>query len=253
MIEAKHIDKSFGKHQVLKDVSLLAKYGEITTLVGPNGSGKTTLLSIMSGLLRPQEGETYTSKGSIRKEDVRKDISFIPDTDQIPQVLTGAEFVHFVAKSRGISQGLTKERIKALSQYWDIEKDLNKLISSYSHGMTKKISFIAGLVFDPEIIILDEPLNGLDPEMVILTENLLRGLAGKGKTILCTSHYLKSVESISDKLYVMHQGKIVFSGQSQDFISKYQGKSIEESWLNLLEISDQKNEELAEIFSQFGM
>lgn len=253
MIEAKHINKSFGKHQILHDVSLLAKDGEITTLVGPNGSGKTTLLSIMSGLLRAQKGETYTSKGSIKKEDVRKDISFIPDTDQIPQVLTGAEFVYFVAKSRGISKELTKERIQTLSQYWDIEKDLNKLISSYSHGMTKKISFIAGLIFDPQVIILDEPLNGLDPEMVILTENLLQNFAKGGKTILCTSHYLKSVESISDKLYVMHRGKIVFNGKSKDFISKYQGDSIEESWLNLLEISDQKNDELAEILSQFGM
>ncbi|HQF42962.1 MAG TPA: ABC transporter ATP-binding protein [Ignavibacteriaceae bacterium] len=215
MIELKNIEKSFGKYQVLKDISLNIEPGKITAIVGPNGSGKTTIIKSILGLVKPDKGEILINNKSVIKEHLyRKDIGYMPQVASFPDNLTVTEVFNMISDLRKQSVNGNANLINILQ----LESEMNKKIKTLSGGNKQKVSACIALMFDPKIIILDEPTAGLDP---VASANLKKKIIEQrdaGKTIILTSHIMTEIEELSDNILFLIEGKIVFDGTLKNLV-----------------------------------
>lgn len=215
MIELKNIEKSFGKYQVLKDISLNIEPGKITAIVGPNGSGKTTIIKSILGLVKPDKGEILINNKSVIKEHLyRKDIGYMPQVASFPDNLTVTEVFNMISDLRKKSVNGNANLINILQ----LEPEMNKKIKTLSGGNKQKVSACIALMFDPKIIILDEPTAGLDP---VASANLKKKIIEQrdaGKTIILTSHIMAEIEELSDNILFLIEGKIVFDGTLKNLV-----------------------------------
>jgi len=251
-ISIKSVNKNFGTKNVLNNVSFEANPGEITGLIGANGSGKTTLLRCITDIY-DYTGAIQILHNENKVSEKEVNIAFIQDNDSISLNLTGYQYCKFVANynsSKNFGK-IEEKRLVELAQLFRIDDALEKNITNYSHGMIKKISIIANLIANPDIIIFDEPFNGLDPEFIEFVKRLLLLLKSKGKTVLITSHILSIVGELADKFVLMDKGFVKMELSKNEFAQKYRGKSIEEIWLNLLNIEDDTKIKLDKINNLF--
>lgn len=215
MIELKNIEKTFGKYQVLKDISLNIEPGKITAIVGPNGSGKTTIIKSILGLVKPDKGEILINNKSVIKEHLyRKDIGYMPQVASFPDNLTVTEVFNMISDLRKQSVNGNANLINILQ----LEPEMNKKIKTLSGGNKQKVSACIALMFDPKIIILDEPTAGLDP---VASANLKKKIIEQrdaGKTIILTSHIMAEIEELSDNILFLIEGKIVFDGTLKNLV-----------------------------------
>jgi Cu-processing system ATP-binding protein len=215
LIELKNIEKSFGKYQVLKDISLNIEPGKITAIVGPNGSGKTTIIKSILGLVKPDKGEILINNKSVIKEHLyRKDIGYMPQVASFPDNLTVTEVFNMISDLRKQSVNGNANLINILQ----LESEMNKKIKTLSGGNKQKVSACIALMFDPKIIILDEPTAGLDP---VASANLKKKIIEQrdaGKTIILTSHIMTEIEELSDNILFLIEGKIVFDGTLKNLV-----------------------------------
>lgn len=215
MIELKNIEKSFGKYQVLKNISINIEPGKITAIVGPNGSGKTTIIKSILGLVQPDKGEILFNNKSVIKEYLyRKDIGYMPQAASFPDNLTVNEVFNMISDIRMQQTNGNAELIKILN----LQPELNKKIRTLSGGNKQKVSACIALMFNPKIIILDEPTAGLDPAA---SANLKRKIVEQrdaGKTIILTSHIMAEIEELSDNILFLIEGKIVYDGTLKNLV-----------------------------------
>ena len=215
MIELKNIEKTFGKYQVLKDISLNIEPGKITAIVGPNGSGKTTIIKSILGLVKPDKGEILINNKSVIKEHLyRKDIGYMPQVASFPDNLTVTEVFNMISDLRKQSVNGNANLVNILQ----LESEMNKKIKTLSGGNKQKVSACIALMFDPKIIILDEPTAGLDP---VASANLKKKIIEQrdaGKTIILTSHIMAEIEELSDNILFLIEGKIVFDGTLKNLV-----------------------------------
>ena len=215
MIELKNIEKSFGKYQVLKDISLNIEPGKITAIVGPNGSGKTTIIKSILGLVKPDKGEILINNKSVIKEHLyRKDIGYMPQVASFPDNLTVTEVFNMISDLRKQSVNGNANLINILQ----LESEMNQKNKTLSGGNKQKVSACIALMFDPKIIILDEPTAGLDP---VASANLKKKIIEQrdaGKTIILTSHIMTEIEELSDNILFLIEGKIVFDGTLNNLV-----------------------------------
>jgi len=215
LIELKNIEKTFGKYQVLKDISLNIEPGKITAIVGPNGSGKTTIIKSILGLVKPDKGEILINNKSVIKEHLyRKDIGYMPQVASFPDNLTVTEVFNMISDLRKQSVNGNANLINILQ----LEPEMNKKIKTLSGGNKQKVSACIALMFDPKIIILDEPTAGLDP---VASANLKKKIIEQrdaGKTIILTSHIMAEIEELSDNILFLIEGKIVFDGTLKNLV-----------------------------------
>jgi Cu-processing system ATP-binding protein len=215
LIELKNIEKTFGKYQVLKNISLKIEPGKITAIVGPNGSGKTTIIKSILGLVQPDKGEILLNNKSVIKEHLyRKDIGYMPQAASFPDNLTVNEVFSMISDLRMQQMNGNAELINILN----LQTELNKKIRNLSGGNKQKVSACIALMFNPKIIILDEPTAGLDP---VASANLKRKIIEQrdaGKTVILTSHIMAEIEELSDNIIFLIEGKIVFDGSLKNLV-----------------------------------
>ncbi|MEN9743709.1 MAG: hypothetical protein RLZZ65_1514 [Bacteroidota bacterium] len=208
MIQLEAITKSYQRKLVLDDVSLQLAEGQIYGLLGPNGAGKTTLIRILNQMIIPDAGQVYFQNKPMQAQHLQH-IGYLPEERGLYKNMSVAEQLLFLARIRGLSKIDAQQNVQKWLVHFDIESWQNKRISTLSKGMAQKVQFIAALVHEPSLLILDEPLSGFDPMNVELIMNEIKSLKAKGCTILLSTHNMKSVDEICDAATLLHEGKVL--------------------------------------------
>lgn len=212
--------------------------GEFFAFLGPNGAGKTTTIKMLTGLIRPTSGYTLVAGYDVQKnpEEAKRRIGYIPDHPYLYEKLSGRDFFHFVGDLFSIPRD---EQEKKLDYYFDmfsLQRAADKLIENYSHGMRQKLVISASLMHDPEIIIVDEPMVGLDPQSAKIVKNLFREQAQQGRTIFLSTHVLSVAEELADRIGIIKNGQVIFLGTMHDLRSQQNSDArLEDLFLELTE------------------
>lgn len=214
MIELKNLTKRFGKTIAVNRLNLSVSQGEIFGFVGPNGAGKTTTLRMMGGVLAPTEGSVMIDGINMAEEpeNAKRRLGYIPDRPFLYEKLTGMEFLKFTADLYGLEKDFFNRKSKELLKQFSLDGWENDLIESYSHGMKQRLILSATLLHDPKVIIIDEPMVGLDPAGIRMVKTLFRNLAKKGTTLFMSTHTLSIAEDVCDRVGILHKGVLIATG-----------------------------------------
>ncbi len=240
MIELEGVSKSYNKGSVkaVDNLSLLTKPGEIFGFLGPNGAGKTTTIKMMVGLLKKDSGKITINGVDIDKDPLaaKKSISYVPDTPEVYERLTGIEYLNFMADVYGVGAEERKEKIHRFLQMFELTGAVGDLIQSYSHGMRQKIVLIGALLNNPDVFILDEPMVGLDPRSSSNLKNYMREHCDQGKTVFFSTHVLEVAEKLCDRIGIIRKGKLIACGTMDELRNQAENK---ESLINIfLELTE---------------
>ena len=218
MIELKDLTKRYGQLVAVNRLNLSIARGEIFGFIGPNGAGKTTTLRMMGGILAPSEGSVIIGgmDMAVEPERVKKSIGFIPDRPFVYEKLTGKEFLRFTADLFGIKDAAFQEKSDKILKQFALEDWADELIESYSHGMKQRLIMSAAILHDPEVIIVDEPMVGLDPAGVRMIKRLFRDLAREGTTLFMSTHTLALAEDVCDRIGIIHKGVLIAIGTVEE-------------------------------------
>ncbi len=224
VIEVKDLKKSFGTVNVLKGVSFIAKEKRVHGLIGHNGAGKTTTLRIILGLLKPDHGSVVVNGYDVTKrpEIIWRKSGYVAEEEGYYDYLNAYEYLEFFAKTYGLTRQEAYRRIKELLEMLGMENYAHRKIITYSRGMRRRLALARALLHDPEILILDELMSGLSPEVAKEIRNLILNLAKEelaGKTILISSHNLWEVEQLCDDITILYKGRVVFTGTLEELKS----------------------------------
>jgi ABC-2 type transport system ATP-binding protein len=202
---------SYGHVEVLHEISFRLGRGEIVGLLGPNGAGKSTTLKIIAGINAPGGGLVRVAGLPLpeRAIDVKQRIGYVPEAAVLFETLTGQEFLELCGRLHGVEEDVLQARIAGILETFGLSSDRVMRLDAYSKGMRQKILIAAALLHNPDLILLDEPLSGLDVNAAILIKDLIAALAADGKTILYSSHVLDVVEKICDRVLIIHQGRLI--------------------------------------------
>ena len=230
MIDFKNLHKKFGKLVVLNGLDLNIKEGGIFAILGPNGSGKTTLIKCLLGMVIPNEGTiTYKGNSVLRKWDYRKDLNYLPQIANFPPNLTVVELIEMVKNLRP-KQSNEQDLIKLFG----LTDSLQKKLGNLSGGTKQKVNIVLTFMFDSNLIILDEPTNGLDPIALIHLKELILKEKAKGKTILITTHIMSFVDEMADEIVFILDGKIYFKGSVDALKKQTNNDNLEHAIANLI-------------------
>ena len=210
MLEVHNLTKVFQGRAVVDNVSFTIRPGEVLGYLGPNGSGKSTTVRMLASILDPTSGQVRYHGRGIREDLIayRRILGYVPEEPFLYLYLSGREYLQLSARLRCLPEGSATEKIDALLRLFSLEEYRFSPISSYSKGMKQKILICAALLHDPELIIFDEPLSGLDITTVLVLRNLIQELARGGKAILYSSHVLDVVEKISTRVLILRRGQV---------------------------------------------
>ncbi len=218
MIELKSLTKKYGDYKAVDDLNLFVKKGEIFGFIGPNGAGKTTTIKMIGGILAPSAGSVTVAGIDIQKEPekAKRKIGFIPDRPYLYEKLTGREFLKFTADLYGVPADIFNKKAQQNLEMFSLADWSDELIESYSHGMKQRLIMSAALLHDPEVIIVDEPMVGLDPIAIMMVKDLFQRLAHKGVTVFMSTHTLAVAEDICERIGVINKGHLIASGTTAD-------------------------------------
>jgi ABC-2 type transport system ATP-binding protein len=230
-----NLSKRFGEQWAVRDLNLELTPGEIFVLLGPNGAGKTTTLKLIAGLLVPSSGSVSINGIDIRKDALgaKQSIGFVPDEPFIYPKLTGREFINLVASIYGVEKRTYHERINELRARLEIGEWIDQPAETYSHGMKQKIIMCQLLLHDPLLIMVDEPLVGLDPKISITIRRIFQDLKNRNRTLLVSTHTLSFARDIASRIGIINHGTLKFTG-TFDELSRISGSdNIEDIYLTL--------------------
>lgn len=238
MIEIKNISKSYVKgKKSIENLNLEIKDGEIFGFLGPNGAGKTTTIKMITGILEIDDGDIFIDNISIVKNPIeaKKCMGLVPDNPDAFLKLKGIEYLNFIADVYDVSTEDRIQRIKELSEKFEIIDVLNNKIESYSHGMRQKLIIIGVLLHDPKNWILDEPMTGLDPKSSFELKNMMREHANKNNTVFFSTHILDVAERLCDRIGIIDKGKLLFVGTYEEMKNELkENKSLEELFMEII-------------------
>ena len=211
MLELRGVTKLYSGIPAVRDVSFVARAGEVTGYLGPNGSGKSTTMKMICGLIEPSEGQILYRGERIERDRIahKQRLGYVPEEPQLYPHLTGAEYLEMVGQLRGLPDRQLAEKVPGLLHLFSLYEDRFVPISSYSKGMRQKVLLAAALLHNPEIVLLDEPFSGLDVNSALVFRNLMRELAARGKVVLFSSHELETVERVCSHVVILHKGRLV--------------------------------------------
>lgn len=231
-ITIKQLSKLYGKFRALSEINLNIQTGESVGLVGLNGAGKTTLLKTIVGLIVNFDGEVLINDRAVNDREAKSHIAFLPENFSPPLYLTGYDFISYML--RLYSKGLNKNEVDDFADMLGLQKNiLSQPIRTYSKGMRQKLGLLATMLPVTDIVILDEPLSGLDPGARAIVKDAFVTLRKKGKTLFFSSHILTDLEEIADRLVIIHEGKKTFDGTPEKLRS-CGGRSLEDAFLQVI-------------------
>lgn len=224
MINTKNLTKNFGKLTAVKDLELNIKKGEIFGFIGPNGAGKTTTIKMMVGILPPTRGTVEIGKYDIQEQPIKakKLIGYIPDIPYVYPHMTGKEFLSFVGELYKVEN--KEEKIKKLLRIYSLQEMVNGYFKDFSRGTKQKITIIAAMLHDPKVLIIDEPILGLDPASSKKTLNILKDFRKAGGTVFVCSHTLTIIQQICNRIGIIDKGKLIFKGSLEELKKKLKTK-----------------------------
>ena len=214
MIEFDHVTRTYGPKTAVADLSLAIPRGQLFALLGPNGAGKTTTIKMLVGLLQPSRGSVRVSGFDLVKDprNAHLHIGYVPDEPTLSDKLTGREFLWFIADMFGMPRHVATERIAAEIDHFELAEFADDLAESYSLGMKQRLVFAASFLHDPDVLVLDEPMVGLDPRSVRIVKDLLAARTREGMTVFMSTHTLAMAEEMADRVGIMVRGQLRFLG-----------------------------------------
>jgi ABC-2 type transport system ATP-binding protein len=214
MIEFDHVTRTYGPKPAVTDLSLSIPRGELFALLGPNGAGKTTTIKMLVGLLRPSRGAVRICGYDLTKEarSAHLHTGYVPDEPTLYDKLTGREFLWFIADMFGMPRHMATQKIGREIEHFELAEFADDLSESYSLGMKQRLVFAAALLHDPDVLVLDEPMVGLDPRSVRIVKDLLRTRTQEGMTVFMSTHTLAMAEEMADRVGIMVRGQLRFLG-----------------------------------------
>jgi ABC-2 type transport system ATP-binding protein len=241
MIELERLTKRYGAFTAVDDLSLQVARGEIFGFLGPNGAGKTTTIRMMMGLLRPTEGRIRLGGFDLAEQPIEaKRLSgFVPDRPFLYEKLTAVELLRFCADLYEVPAAAREARIEKLLGIFDLSEWAGELIESYSHGMKQRLAFAAALLHEPQLLVVDEPMVGMDPRGARVLRSLLRSLALGGTTLFLSTHSLEVAEALCDRIGIIQTGKLIAIGTLDELRSRAgDAQRLEEVFLKLTGADD---------------
>jgi ABC-2 type transport system ATP-binding protein len=235
MIKLIKITKNYGKLTAVNNVNLEVTPGEIFGFLGPNGAGKTTTIKMIAGLLQPTAGSILINGHDVQKEPLKAKFitGFIPDRPFLYEKLTAAEFMRFVADLYEMQD--SKMRINELLELFGLPDWKNELIENFSHGMKQRLVMASALLHNPKVLVVDEPMVGLDPRGARLVKDIFKDLASKGVTVFMSTHTLEIVEQMCTRVAIINQGSIIAEGSVEDLgrLARMENSHLEPIFLKL--------------------
>ena len=237
MIEIKGLTKKYGSFTAVDAIDLQVPAGQLFGFLGPNGAGKTTTLRMIAGILQPTAGQVKIGGIDIAKDPsgAKAIMGFIPDRPFIYEKLTGGEFLRFVAGLYGQSGETVEHRMLELLTLFDLIEWRDELVESYSHGMRQKLIISSAFLHRPDVIVVDEPMVGLDPKAARILKDLFREYVSRGHTIMMSTHTMEVAESLCDRIAIIHGGRIRAAGTRDELYASVEAgaKGLEELFLRL--------------------
>jgi ABC-2 type transport system ATP-binding protein len=231
------LTKHYGKFTAVKGIDLEVPRGELFGLLGPNGAGKTTTLRMIAGILRPTSGVVEVGGVDIQRHplEAKARLGYIPDRPFVYDKLTGGEFLRFAAALYGQQGAVVERRIDELLEFFELTPWKHELTETYSHGMRQKLIISGALVHRPDVIVVDEPMVGLDPKSARLLKDLFRQFVDRGGTVLMSTHTLEVAEVMCDRIAILYRGKIAAEGTMDDLRQQTasESTSLEDLFLKL--------------------
>jgi ABC-2 type transport system ATP-binding protein len=221
-VELKDVTKRYNEIVAVNNINLTINTGEIFGLLGPNGSGKSTTLKMLMGLVQPTAGAVTVLGTDVQKDPVavKREVGYVPESPNIYEFLTGIEYLDFIGDIYGVQAEEKKQRITEYLKALQLEGREGDMINSYSDGMKKKISLISAFLHKPKLLILDEPINALDPRSAKIVKDLLHELKTQGVTTIMSTHVLEIAEALCDRIGIMYQGNILALGTMNELRSR---------------------------------
>ncbi|MGX6977698.1 ABC transporter ATP-binding protein [Vagococcus elongatus] len=235
MIEVVGLKKNYGETQALKGVDLTIPNGKIFGFLGHNGAGKSTIIKSLVSIIEPTEGKIYFDGEELinNRLDIKKSIGYVPDTPDMFLQLTAEEYWDLVAAAYEIPKDVRQQRQEELLALFEMTGKESDTLEGFSHGMRQKAIVIGALLSDPDIWILDEPLQGLDPQAAFDLKELMKKHAENGKTVIFSTHILSTAEQLCDELAILKKGELIYNGSVKDLLASAENESLEKIYLKM--------------------
>ena len=245
VLQVNGVTKSFGDVRALNGVSFSVEHAEVLGLLVPNGSGKSTLMKIIVGVLKPDAGNIQVLTTDVGADPIRvkKIVGYVPESPRLYEFLTGTEYLDFVADVHDLDADTKRQRISESLKALDLDGRENEMINGYSQGMKQKLAIIAGLLHRPQLLVLDEPLNSLDPRSARIVKELIHKLRDDGVPTIFSTHVLDIADAICDRVIIMANGTVLEAGTPNELRTKagVSGSSLEDLFLKLTGGSDTRD------------
>jgi ABC-2 type transport system ATP-binding protein len=240
IITIRRLHKQYGEKIVLNDINLDIYPGQIIGYIGPNGAGKSTTVKILTGIIQDYSGDVMVFGKSLRDSvlEVKGRVGYIPELAELYDLLTPREFLSFIGKLYHLTDDIIEERSRKMLDSFGLLANIDQRMDSFSKGMRQKVLITSGLLHNPQIVIMDEPLSGLDANAVILIKELLQALKQEGKTIFYCSHMMDVVEKVSDRIILLNNGSIMADG-TIDELRQNSADSLEQIFSRLTSAGNQ--------------
>ena len=228
-LEISHLCKRYGGFAAVDDVSFTIRSGEVLGYLGPNGAGKSTTVKMIIGLVEPNAGRILFDGRSVRDDlaGFQRQLGYVPEEPDLYPFLSGREYLQLAGRLRGIPRQVLERKIEEFLHIFSLWDDRDSPVSEYSKGMRQKILLSAALLHNPQVLVLDEPLSGLDVNTVIAVRELLRGLAAADKTILYCSHELDIMEKVCPRVVILRKGQVVADDTIENLRRRLEQTSLE--------------------------
>ena len=239
-IAINHLRKTYGPKVAVNDLTMRVDPGEILGFLGPNGAGKSTTVKILTGLLSPDAGTAEVAGFNVVTQplEAKKRLGYVPEAPVVYDTLTADEYLELVGCLYHIDRRTLLDRRTELLELFDLEEVRHQRLQEFSKGMRQKVVFAAAMIHRPEVLILDEPLDGLDANTAMVIKELLRKLAAQGRTIMFSSHILEVVERICTRILIINEGRFVAQGTSAEICAQTGASSLDEAFGRLTGIRD---------------
>lgn len=253
MIKVQHLTKTYGETEALRSISFTVPAGQVCGYLGPNGAGKSTTVKMLTGVLRPTSGQASVAGFDVTEQplEVKKRIGYVPETGTVYSTLSAHEYLALVGALHDMEEEVVAERSARMLEMFEIADAADRRLDTLSKGMRQKVVIAAALLHDPEVVLFDEPLSGLDANAAWMIKDIVRGLALRGKTVLYCSHILDVVERLCERVIILDHGEIVADGMTAELLSSTQRGTLEVLFRSLTATEDHQ-ELVAAFLGSFG-